>query len=88
MSDPHEAMRAAWLAKGYAAGAADMEARIKLLVEKLRDNYEVAADASYRLNQYRKRCGCLSMRGVCHWCAKTLEIEGRIRVALESTVLP
>lgn len=42
------------------------------------------ADQGYRLHEYRKRCGCLSMAGVCHRCAQTLPIEERGHAALAS----
>jgi hypothetical protein len=46
------------------------------------------ADAGYRLNEYRKICGCLSMKGICPRCTKTLAIENRISAAHERATTP
>lgn len=43
-------------------------ALIEMLCEQL-------GNTTYRLNEYRKRCGCLSMAGVCRQCERTIGVE-------------
>lgn len=50
-------------------------------VERLR---AALVEASYRLHEYRKVCGCLSMSGICPRCTKTLQIEDNATAALET----
>lgn len=50
------------------------------MVELLR---EQLGNTVNRLYEYRRRCGCLSMAGVCPWCAKTMQVEHGAHAALE-----
>lgn len=35
-------------------------------------------ETTYRLHGYRQKCMCLSMRGICPICTKTLQIENDV----------
>lgn len=45
---------------------------------------EALITASFRLLEYRKRCGCRSMAGICFKCQTTLGVEAMCEAALSA----